>query len=99
MPKEVVWSPLAETDLDNVLGYLAKKWSSKVAFMFLSRVESEINQIVKSPKLYPTINKKLRVRKCVINKQNTLFYRESPNRIEILRIYDTRQKPKTLKLR
>ncbi len=59
MLKEVVWSPLAEKDLDNVLGYLSKNWSSKVAFKFLSKVESEINQIVKSPKLYPTINKHL----------------------------------------
>ena len=99
MLKEFVWSPLAEKDLDNVLGYLSKNWSSKVAFKFLSKVESEINQIVKSPKLYPTINKKLRVRKCVINKQNTLFYRESASRIEILRIYDTRQNPRTLILR
>lgn len=99
MPKEVIWSPLAEKDLDNVLGYLAENWSPKVAFKFLRKVETEINQIVKSPKQYPTINKKLRVRKCVVNKQNSLFYRESPRSIEILRIYDTRQNPQTLKIK
>jgi len=32
-----------------------------------------------------------------VTKQNTLFYREVEKRIEILRLYDTRQDPKKLK--
>jgi len=66
MHREIVWSPLAEVDLGNILEYLAKNWNQKV-------------------------------RKCLVTKQNTLFYREVERRIEILRLYDTRQDPKKLK--
>ena len=45
-----------------------------------------------------TVIWKLKVRKCVITKQNSLYYRENSERIEILRIYDNRQNPRKLRL-
>jgi len=36
------------------------------------------------------------VRKCVATKHNTVYFREEPNIIVILRIYDTRQNPDKL---
>lgn len=42
------------------------------------------------------IIKKLDVRKCVTTKHNTIYFREEPNIIVILRIYDTRQNPDKL---
>ena len=97
MPREVIWSPLAEKDLESILEYLDENWSQKIIIRFLRKIDTVIIQIAKVPNQYPIINRKLDVRKCVITKQNTLFYRESKNRIEILRLYDTRQDPKKLK--
>jgi len=37
------------------------------------------------------------IQKCVATKHNTLYYRETNHRIEILRLYDTRQNPETLR--
>ncbi len=97
MNREVIWSPLAERDLGNILEYLAKNWNQKVIIRFLNKINLVTNQIAKVPNQYPIINKKLQVRKCVVTKQNTLFYREIEKRIEILRLYDTRQNPKKTK--
>jgi len=97
MHREIIWSPLAEKDLGEILEYLSENWNQKLIFRFLSKIELITNQIAKIPNQYPIINKKLRVRKCVVTKQNTLFYREAEKRIEILRLFDTRQDPKKLK--
>jgi plasmid stabilization system protein ParE len=97
MLREIIWSPLAEKDLGNILEYLSENWNQRVITRFLNKIDIATNQIAKVPNQYPIINRNLQVRKCVVTKQNTLFYREIEKRIEILRLYDTRQDPKKLK--
>jgi plasmid stabilization system protein ParE len=96
MPKQIVWSPLAESDLSNILGYLDNNWERKVAVNFLDLTETILEQISINPKQFPLIQKRKGIRKCVITKHNTLFYRDKKLSVEILRIYDTRQDPNTL---
>ena len=96
MPKPVIWSPLSENDFENILSYLEKNWGTKVASNFIDLVENIINQISLNPKQFPICYKRKKVRKSVLTKHNTLYYRDSKINIEILRIYDTRQDPNTL---
>jgi plasmid stabilization system protein ParE len=35
MPKQIIWSPLAENDFGNILEYLNQKWGEKVAYQFI----------------------------------------------------------------
>ena len=99
MHRVILWSPLAEKDLGNILGYLSKNGSQRVIIRFLDKIDIATKQIAKVPNQYPIINRNLHVRKCVLTKQNTLFYREVEKRIEILRIFDTRQDPNKLKFK
>lgn len=99
MSKSIIWSPLSEKDLEQILGYLKTNWNLMVDNQFINITEQSINQIAKNPKQYPLINRKLRIRKVVLTKHNSLFYRESKNHIDILRIYDTRQDPYKLKFK
>ena len=96
MPKQIIWSPLAENDFANILDYLDKNWDRKVASNFIDMTENVLNQISINPKQFPICYKRRKVRKCVLTKHNTLFYRDTRLSIEILRIYDTRQDPVTL---
>jgi plasmid stabilization system protein ParE len=96
MPKQIIWSPLTENDFANFLDYLDKNWDRKVASNFIDLTENTLNQISLNPKLFPIWYNKKKVRKCVLTKHNTLFYRDSRSSIQILRIYDTRQDPDTL---
>jgi plasmid stabilization system protein ParE len=93
MTKQIVWSPLSEKDMDGILNYLYSNWDKKVAFHFVVLTQNILQQIATSPKQFPYIRKNKRVRKCVLTKHNTLFYRENRTQIAILRIYDTRQNP------
>ena len=96
MPKPIIWSPQSETDLEQILIYLAEEWERDVSINFLDIVESLLGQISKNPKQYPLIHKQLNIRKCVITKHNSLYYRNRKSVIELLRIYDNRHDPDNL---
>ena len=97
MPKSIIWSPLSENDFISILDYLQTNWNDKVLSDFIDLTEGIIGQIAANPTQFPVINKKKEVRKCVITKHNTLFYRDRKEHIDILRIFDTRQDPRKLK--
>ena len=97
MPKPIIWSPLSEQDFLSLLDYLRDNWDTSVVQKFISITDEIVGQISHHPKQFPIINKGLKVRKCVLTKHNTLYYREMKNHVDILRIYDTRQDPKKLK--
>jgi plasmid stabilization system protein ParE len=96
MPKQIIWSPLAEGDFEKILDYLDKNWEKKIASHFIELTENLINQISLNPRQFPIFYKRKNVRKSVLTKHNTLFYRDTKSSIQILRIYDTRQDPYTL---
>lgn len=96
MTKQIVWSPLSEKDISGILNYLSTNWDQKVARNFIILTKDVLQQIASNPKQFPLINKREGVRKCVLTKHNTLFYKESISQVEILRIYDTRQNPHNL---
>ena len=96
MPKQVIWSLLSEKDFENIIDYLKRDWDNKVVEKFIDITDQLIYQISINPKQYPIINKSKRIRKCVITKHNTLFYRDRKDYIDILRIFDSRQDPRKL---
>ena len=99
MPKQIIWSPLTEKDFSDILDYLKNNWSAAVLKRFIDITENLILQIALNNRQFPIINKKYKVRKCVLTKHNSLYYRDSKNQIEILRVFDTRQDPKKLKFK
>jgi len=94
MPKQIIWSPLSKKDFVSILDYLQRNWDNNVALGFIEIIHGSIIQISNNPKQFPLINKN--VRKCVLTKHNTLYYRDGKEFIDILRIFDNRQDPKKL---
>ena len=82
MHRKVIWSPSAENDFAEILNYLSLQWDNKIVNSFIDRLDNYIVIIDHNPKYFPLIDKKLNIRKCVITKQNSLFYRASKNKIE-----------------
>jgi len=97
MPKQVIWSPQSESDLLQILDYLHKNWELNVAVKFIDIIDEIINQISLNPRQFPVIQKRKKIRKCVITKHNSLYYRERKEFVDILRIYDNRQDPHKLR--
>ena len=97
MSKHAIWSPAAEEDFEVILYYLQNHWSSRVISKFINKIDDNISLIIEDPKIFPLINDELQIRRCVITKHNTLFYREFNRNVEVVRLFDSRQDPKKLK--
>ena len=84
MPKQVIWSPQSESDLLQILDYLLQNWEAKVAIKFIDIIDEIVNQISMNPRQFPIIQKREKIRKCVITKYNSLYYRENKKFVDIL---------------
>lgn len=76
MTRQVIWSPASEKDLEKILEYLESFWNNQTLSILINKIDNNITQIVENPRIFPIINKKLDIRKSVITKHNTLYYRE-----------------------
>ena len=95
---KVTISERAEQNLDNIVRHLETEWSARVRDKFLEILKAKIEQIAEMPYMYEASSKKKTVRRCVVNKQTSLYYRAKKEEIEIITIQDNRRNPKKLKL-
>lgn len=96
MKRKVLISKTVEKKLDKLFGYLIQEWSVKVKNEFVEKLDNCIDIIQQQPEAFPESNKRLGLRKCVVTKQTTLYYRFNSKRINIVTLFDTRQNPKRL---
>ncbi|MCB0803495.1 MAG: type II toxin-antitoxin system RelE/ParE family toxin [Flavobacteriales bacterium] len=96
MNRIVVISKTAENKLDNLFDYLIQNWSIGVKKDFVAKLESSIEIIKNQPEIFPESKKGKGLRKCVITKQTSLYYRFNSKRINIITIFDSRQHPNKL---
>jgi len=57
MLKEVIWSPLAESDFESILDYLQSNWNDRIINRFINKVDDNISLILEDHKIFPLINK------------------------------------------
>ncbi len=89
------WSKEAEAKLNEILLYLVTNWTEREALKFLLKTERVVLLITKRPLIYPIF--KNDVRKAVLSKQTTLYYRVKGRKLLIVTLFDNRQSPKKLK--
>lgn len=91
MVHKVSFSPEANSRLFEITNYITKEWSSKATGTFLQILDNKISNFKLFPYSNPAIPGKKEVRKCVITKQITLYYRVLNDEIEIITLFDSRQ--------
>jgi len=96
MAKEVILTPIALTDLENIIGYLTYKWGQAVVDNFIQQFEKKLQSIEEHPEIYQFIDKIKQRQKCNLTKHNIIYFMEAENSIKILTIFDTRQDPQKL---
>lgn len=99
MAYKIIWTPRAEKNFSDIESYLQKKWNTHVILTFIDKVDHLLQIISNNPDIFPEINKKNKVRRCVVVKQVSLFYKinENQKQVDLLTFWDTRQNPKKLK--
>ena len=93
--KKVIWTPVALKSLQQTVDFLAEQWNGSVVDEFLNQLDYRIAQIQSNPELAPGFLKS-EFRQLLIHKSVSLFYRNSPEHIKVLLVWDNRQDPEGL---
>lgn len=95
---KVLWTDHALDELSRTIKYLELNFSEKEINRLACKIEDVLRNISKHPKLYPESIKQKGVRRAVVAKFNTLYYRLNldRNRIEVLSFFSNRQDSETL---
>jgi plasmid stabilization system protein ParE len=97
MDRKVIISKTAEKRLEELFKYLLENWSQKIKLNFIKKLDDKIRLIKQHPEAFPESEKEKGLRKCVITRHTTMFYRFNSKQISIITFFDTRQNPKKLK--
>jgi len=96
MARVIFITEIAEYRLDIILDYLEKKWSLKSKKEFTKKLDKSISIIKSFPESFPESSKSKGLRKCVITKQTSLYYRFDKEKVYVITIFDSRQDLNTL---
>ena len=88
---KLIWTKRAYRDLEQILDYLGNNFSQLVIRNFIIKLERRTNLITENPFIFPSSSSFQNVRKSVMTKQVSLYYKVVSNQIFLLSIYDNRQ--------
>lgn len=96
---EIVWTKLAKITYIEVLENLKKRWTKKEMKNFKDQTNQLLEKIKNEQVTHLYANEKLGVRKGVIHKNVSLFYKEDikNNKIYLFTFFNNRMNPETLK--
>ena len=95
---KIIWTDEAFKNLENIIAYLEKFWTEKEIRKFARLLDKQLLLIRKNPALYPISKKSNEIRKSVLTKQITLYYRIIETQIYLIALFDSRQNPDKLKI-
>lgn len=93
----IVWSPRAAAEFIEILEVIELNFGAEIAADCVLLVESITEKIALFPEMFPAFGPP-NIRKAVVHKHLTLFYRFHRGQIDILKVWDNRQNPDELKL-
>ncbi len=97
MSNKVFWSGKAKDDYRNILLYLQQNWTLNEVQKFTGKVERNISNLLSNSEI-GTISKKKLIRRLVVSKQISLYYKIKQGDIYIVTLFDNRQNPGKLKV-
>ncbi len=90
----LIWAETASIEYDKNIDYLLREWSETEALSFINDIEAILYNLKTGIVEYP-LTSEGDVRKCVVCKQITLFYRiNKEDRIELLSFWNNYQDDK-----
>lgn len=97
MALKIKWTKRAEKSFDNIVTFIENKWSEKSAEEFVKKTNRVLTQISEQPEIFEESEKK-GIRKGLIARKTSVFYRIYQNYIRLLFFWDNRRDPNKLKL-
>jgi len=94
---KILWTDHALKELEQSIEYLENNFTEKEIKKLAKEIEKIICLIENNPKIFPE-SESINIRRVIILKFNTLYYRIVDNNIEILSFFSNRQNPTKSKL-
>ncbi len=91
--RNIDFTKKSELALNKILIYLEREHSDKLQRDFFKKLDYSFNAIILNPESFPVSNFRKTVRKCVVSKQTTIFYKIRKNDVVVVSVFDTRQNP------
>ena len=95
---KILWTDNALEELETTYEYLESNFTQTELTHLSKEIEKTTFLISKNPKLFPESEFKKGIRKVVIVKFNTMYYRLKNDTIEILSFFSNRQNPTKIKV-
>ncbi len=87
MDYKIIWTNEAISNLEEILNYLIEKWTQKELDVFKKKLSRQIELISRYPKMFPVSNYNPKLRKAVLSKQTTLYYKLNGNEIFLVYLF------------
>lgn len=92
---EIYWTDHALKELKKTYNYLELNFTETELRKLSIEIEAVLRLISTTPDLFPMSNS-IGIRRVVIKKFNTMYYRKKNKRIEILSFFSNRQRPRNI---
>ena len=93
-PPYVRMTTMEKPDFD----YLETNWTEKELNKLGLEIEKTLELISINPELFPKTRKKKNIRRALVTKHNTLYYRTNKRIIEIISFFSNRKNPDKLEI-
>lgn len=94
MATQVRWTPYALEELQEAYDYMELKWTEKEIVNFSVELDEKLALALQNPNLFQVALSKSQVRRMVVRRIYSLYYREENGGIEVLSFWDNRKNPK-----
>ncbi|MFM6947969.1 MAG: type II toxin-antitoxin system RelE/ParE family toxin [Aquirufa sp.] len=95
---KILWTNFALRELEITIEYLQANWTERELRNLAVEIEETLNLLSHNPNLFQATDARKDIRRVVIAKHNTLYYRVKDNSIEIISFFSNRQNPMKRKL-
>lgn len=86
----VTWTSQSLFNTISIKNYLLTKFTHREVDRFFILLETFEAAVLHFPNLYPETKKKTKIRRAVLSKQLSIYYRISNNNIQVLAVLDNR---------
>ena len=93
---KIIWTDESLDGLKSIIEYLEERWTKREIKKFAKLVEKQISLIQNNPKLFPLSSRSNQVRRSVLSKQTTIYYKIVDNNVYIVSLFDNRRNPNSL---
>lgn len=94
---KVVWTDHALDELRQTVSYIEENFSELEIRQLANKIETTLALIATQPAMFPESSSRKGVRRAIILRFNSLYYRVKHRQIEILSFFSNRQDLKKLK--